>query len=135
MVKNPANGKDTRDVGLIPGSGRSFGKGNGNPLQCSWASLVPQMVKNPPAMWETWIQSLGQEDPQEQRMATHFSILAWKNPLDRGAWRATVHGGHKESDIADYIHMHARGSKNPHVHGMVKKKKKRKLLIIDKYTY
>ena len=63
MVKSPANGKDTRDVGLIPGLGRSFGKGNGNPLQYSWASLVPQMVKNPPAMWETWIRSLGQEDP------------------------------------------------------------------------
>ena len=81
------------------------------------------MVKNLPVMWETWIQSLGQEDPQEQGMATRFSILTWKKPLNRGAWQATVHGGHKESDMTEYIHMHAWGSKIPHVHGMVKKKK------------
>ena len=58
----------------------------------SWASLVAQMVKNLPAMQETWVQSLGQEDPLEKRMATHSSILAWRIPMDRGAWRATVHG-------------------------------------------
>ena len=56
------------------------------------ASLVAQMVKNLPAMQETWVQSLGQEDPLEKRMATHSSILAWRIPMDRGAWRATVHG-------------------------------------------
>ena len=50
------------------------------------------MVKIPPAMQETWVQSLGQEDPLEKEMATHSSILAWKNPMDRGAWQATVHG-------------------------------------------
>ena len=55
------------------------------------ASLVAQMVKNLPAMQETWVQSLGQEDPLEKRMATHSSILAWRIPMDRGAWRATVH--------------------------------------------
>ena len=44
------------------------------------ASLVAQTVKNPPAMWETWVQSLGQEDPLEKEMATYFSILAWKIP-------------------------------------------------------
>ena len=49
------------------------------------------MVKNPPAVWETWVQSLGWEDPLEEDMATHSSILAWKIPMDRGAWRATVH--------------------------------------------
>ena len=42
-------------------------------------------------MWETWVQSLGWEDPLEEGMATHSSILAWKIPMDRGAWRATVH--------------------------------------------
>ena len=42
-------------------------------------------------MYETWVQSLGQEDPLEEGMATHASILAWRIPLDRGAWRATVH--------------------------------------------
>ena len=46
----------------------------------SRASLVAQMVKNPPVMQETWIQSLGQEDPQEKEMATHSSILAWRIP-------------------------------------------------------
>ena len=55
----------------------------------SQASLVVQMVKNPSAMQETWVRSLG----WEQRMATHSTILAWKIPMDRGAWRATVHGG------------------------------------------
>ena len=50
------------------------------------------MVKNLPAVWETWVQSLGREDPLEKGMATHSSILAWKNSMDRGAWWATVHG-------------------------------------------
>ena len=48
--------------------------------------------KESPAMWETWVQSLGWEDPQDEGMATHSSILAWKIPTDRGAWWATVHG-------------------------------------------
>ena len=48
--------------------------------------------KNPPAMWETWVQSLGWEDPLEESMATHSSILAWRIPKDRGAWGTTVHG-------------------------------------------
>ena len=56
------------------------------------ASLMAQMVKNPPAMWETWVQSLGCEDPLEEGMATHLSILAWGIPMGRGAWQATVHG-------------------------------------------
>ena len=56
------------------------------------ASLVAQTVKNPPATWETWIQSLGGEDPLEEGMATHSSILAWRVPMDRGAWWAPVHG-------------------------------------------
>ena len=50
------------------------------------------MVKNPPAMWVTWVQSLGREDPLEEGMATHDGILAWRIPMDRGAWRATVCG-------------------------------------------
>ena len=51
------------DPSLIPGLGRSPGEGIGYPLQCSWASLVAQMVKNLPAMQETWVESLGWEDP------------------------------------------------------------------------
>ena len=49
------------------------------------------MVKNLPAMWETWVQFLGREDPLEEGMATHSSILVWEIPMDIGAWRATVH--------------------------------------------
>ena len=55
------------------------------------ASLVAQMVKNLPAMWETWVLSLGWEDPLEEGMEIHSSILAWRIPMDRGAWPATVH--------------------------------------------
>ena len=61
------------DPGSIPGSGRSTGEGIGCPLQYSWASLVAQVVKNPPAMWKTWVRSLGWEDPLEERKATHFT--------------------------------------------------------------
>ena len=68
------------DPSLIPGSGRSPGEGIGYPLQYSWASLMAQLVKNPPAMWETWVQSLGWEDTLERGKATHSSILAWRLP-------------------------------------------------------
>ena len=64
----------------------------GYPLQYSWASLVTQMVKNLSALQETRVRSLDWEDPLEEGMATHSSILAWRTPMDRGAWRATVHG-------------------------------------------
>ena len=63
---------------MIPGSGRSAGEGTGYPLQYSWASLVAQLIKNPPAIQETWVLSLGWEDPLEKGKATHSSILAWK---------------------------------------------------------
>ena len=51
---------------------------------------MAQMVRNLPAMRETWIRSLGWEDSLEEGMATHSSILAWRIPLERGAWWATV---------------------------------------------
>ena len=57
------------------------------------------MVKSLPAMQETWVRSLGQEDPLEKEMATHSSVLAWENPMDRGTWKAAVHGITKESDL------------------------------------
>ena len=63
------------DSGSIPGSGRSAGDGIGYPLQYSWASLVAQLVKNPPAMWETWVRSLSWEDPLKKGKATHSSVL------------------------------------------------------------
>ena len=64
------------DPCLIPGLGRSPGEGIGYPLQYSWASLVAQLVKNPPAIRVTWVQSLGWEDPLEKGTATHSSIVA-----------------------------------------------------------
>ena len=54
--------------------------------------INPPNIKNSPAMWETWVRSLGWEDPLEEGMATHSSILAWRISMDRGAWWATVHG-------------------------------------------
>ena len=77
---------------MIPGSGRSLGERIGYPLQYFWASLVAQMLKNVPVMQETWVRSLGWEDPLAECMATHSSILAWRIPMDKGAWWATVHG-------------------------------------------
>ena len=62
------------------GLGRSPGEGIGYPLQYSWAFLVAQTAKNLPAMQETWVRSLGWEDPLEKEMATHSSTLAWKIP-------------------------------------------------------
>ena len=66
------------DPGSIPGSGRSPGEGIDYPLQYSWASLVAQLVKNLPAMRDTWVRSLGWEDSLEKGKATHSSILAWR---------------------------------------------------------
>ena len=80
------------DHGSIPGSGSSPGKGISYPLQYPRASLVAHTVKNLPAMQETWVRPLGWEDPLEESMATHSSILAWRIPMDRGAWWDTVHG-------------------------------------------
>ena len=81
------------DPGQIPGLGRAAGEGIGYPLQYSWASLMTQLVKNPPAMWETWVRSLG-----------------WEDPLEKGKlptpvfWPGEFHGlyspwGYKESDF------------------------------------
>ena len=68
------------DSGSIPGSRRSATEGIGYPLQCSWASLVAQLVKNLPAMQKTWVLSLGWEETLEKGKSTHFSILAWRIP-------------------------------------------------------
>ena len=53
---------------------------------------MAQIVKNLPAMKETWVQSLGWKDPLEEGMVTHSSIVAWRIPMDRGAWQAVIHG-------------------------------------------
>ena len=73
--------------------------------------LVPQLVKNLPAVRETWVPSLGWEDPLEEGMATHSSILAWRIPMDGGAWQAAGHGVAKSrtrlSDLTFTFHFHA----------------------------
>ena len=86
---------------MIPGLGRSTGEGIGYPLQCSWASLVAQLVKSLPAMQETWVPSLGGEDPLEKGKATHSSILVWRIP-----WTVTVHGVAKSQTQLSDFHFH-----------------------------
>ena len=84
---------------MIPGSGRSPGEGIGYPLQCSRASLVAQLVKNPPAMQETWAQSLGWEDPLEKGKSTYSSILSGlENSMD-SPW------GRKELDTTERLSL------------------------------
>ena len=84
MFPNSSLGKESAcnegDPDLISGSGRSAGEGIGYPLQYSWASLVAQLIKNPPAIRETWVCSLGWEDPLEKEKATHSIILVWRTP-------------------------------------------------------
>ena len=68
------------DPGWMPCSGRSPEEWIGYPLRYSWASLMAQLVKNMPAKWETWVWPLGWEDPLEEGMTNHSSILAWRIP-------------------------------------------------------
>ena len=87
------------DPGSIPGSGRSTGEGIGYPLQYSWASFVAQLVKNLPAMWETWVWSLGWEDPLEKGLPAPVF------------WPGEFHGmyspwGHKESETTEQLSLH-----------------------------
>ena len=79
------------DPGYIPGLGTSTGEGIGYPFQCPWGSVVVQLVKNLPAMQETWVQSLDWENPLEKGKATHSTILAWRIPWVYSPW------GHKKS--------------------------------------
>ena len=82
------------DPGSIPESGRSSGEGIVNPLLYFGASLVAQLVKNLPAMWETLVQSLGREDSLEKGKATHSSILAWRIP-----WTVYATGSQKVGHV------------------------------------
>ena len=69
---------------------------------------MAQTVKNLPAMQETWVQFLGWEDPLEEGMAIHSNILAWRIPMGRGAWRATVHGVAKSwTQLSDSACIHS----------------------------
>ena len=94
------------DPGLIPGSWRSPGEGIGYPLQYSWVSLVAQLVKNSPAIWETWVQSLGWEDPWR-----------WERLPTPVFWLREFHGlyspwGHKESDTTEWLSLSLSSSQN-----------------------
>ena len=82
---------------MIPGLGGLSREGIGYPLLYSWASLMTQLEKSPPAIWETWVQSLGWEDPLEKGTATHSSILAWRIPWT--VW------GCKESDMTERLSL------------------------------
>ena len=88
------------DPSLIPWLEGSLGEGKGYPFLYSWASLVAQLVKNLPTMWETWVQSLGWEDPLEKGTATHSSVLAWRIPWTEEPGRLPVQGV-TESDMTE----------------------------------
>ena len=95
---------DAGDPGSIPRSGRSPGERIDQPLQHSWAFLVAQMVKNLPAMWETWVWSLGWEDPLEEGTDTHYSVLTWRipqteEPVMLSPW------GRKELDMIEQLSL------------------------------
>ena len=87
---------------MIPGWRRSAGEGIGYPLQYSWAFLMAQLVKNPPAMQETWARSLGWEDPLEKRKSSHSSILNWRIP------RTLVNGVTKSRTQLSDFHYNCR---------------------------
>ena len=89
------------DPSSIPGSGRSAGKGIGYPLQYSWASLVAQLVKNLPATRETWLQSLGWEDPLEKGKAYPLQYSGLENSMN-----CTVHGVAKSRTGLSNFHTH-----------------------------
>ena len=86
------------DPGSIPGSGRSPGEGIGYPLQYSWVSLVAQLVKNLPAMQETWVGSLGWKDSPGGGHGNPLQYSCLENSMNRGSWWATVPRVAKESD-------------------------------------
>ena len=89
------------DPSSIPRLGRSAGEGIGYPLQHTWASLVAQLVKNQPAMRDTWVPSPSWEDPLEKEKATHSSILAWRIP-----WTVLSMGVTKSRTQLSYFHFH-----------------------------
>ena len=89
------------DPSSIPGSGRSPGEGIGYPLQCSWASLVAQLVKNPPAMQDNWVRSLGWEDPLEIGKGYPLHCSGLEN--SHGVYSSW---GHKELDVTERLSLH-----------------------------
>ena len=95
------------DPGSIPGLERSPGEGISYPLQFSWASLVAQFIKNLPAVWETWVQSLGGKDLLEKEMATHSSILAWRiSWTEEPSGLQSIGLQRVRRDCSDWAHIH-----------------------------
>ena len=95
---------NAEDSNSTPGLGRSAREGIGYPLQYFGALLVPQMVKNLPAMWDIWVQSLGLEDSLEKGMATYSSILAWSIPCTEEPGRLQSRG-YKELDMTERLSL------------------------------
>ena len=99
------------DPSLTPGSGRSPGEEIGYLLQYSSASFMAQMVKNPPAMWEAWVRTLGWEDPLEEGKAPYSSILAWRIPWTEEPGGLQSVGSHRighnctQLRLAQHIHL------------------------------
>ena len=91
----------------IPGLGRSHGEGRGYPLQYSWASLVAQLVKNLPEMWEIWVWSPGGEDSPGGRNGNPFQYSCLEKPMDRGDGRATAHRVAKSQTQLKQLSRHA----------------------------
>ena len=87
--------RNTWDTSCIPGLGKSSGEGISYPLKYSWTSPVAKMVKNLLAMWETWVRSLGWEDPLDKGMATHVGILAWRIPRTQEPGRPQFMGSQR----------------------------------------
>ena len=112
-----AGKESTNNAGSIPGSGSSPAEGIGYPLQYSWASLVAQMVKNLPAMLETWARSLGWENPLEEGMATHSSILAWRTPWTEEPGGLQSMGSQSQTRLRDRAHTHTLISHRAYVLG------------------
>ena len=93
------------DPDSIPGLGKPHGEGIGYPLQYSWAFLVAQVVKNLPAMGETWVQFLGWEDPLEEVMVTPSSILAWRiHGTEEPSGQQSI--GSQKSDMTERLSTH-----------------------------
>ena len=109
---------NTGDSGSIPGLGRSTGEGLGYPLQYSWASLVAQLVKNLPAMRETWVRSLGWEDPLEKgRLPTPVFQPGEFHGLYSVAESDTTE---RLSNAGDAGSIPGQGTKTPHAWGQLK---------------
>ena len=90
---------NTEDPSSIPGSGRSAGERIGYPLQYSWASLVAQLVKNLPAMWETWVRSLGWQDSPGEGKGYPLQYSGLENPMD-----CIIHGFAKSRmQLSDFV--------------------------------